>query len=171
MELFHSLGIEFPVVIAQSVSFVLLLLLLLKFLYRPVESMLSLRQEQIANSLSGAEAQRQQAESLRLEYEGHLANLADEARAKMEQTMKDAEVARQRLLETAKAEIHELHERSTAQLALDREQLRRDLRSEMSDIAVLAASKALRMQLTPTLQSAVIDNVIKELEQPSKNIN
>ena len=171
MELFHSLGIDFPVVIAQSVAFVLLVVLLRVFLYRPVAAMLSLRQEQIANSLTGADTQRQQAESLRLEYEGHLTNIADEARAKMDQTMKDAEVARHRLLETAKAEIHELHERHFAQLALDREQLRRDLRSEMSDIAVLAASKALRMQLTPSLQSAVIDNVIKELEQSSNVIN
>jgi len=159
------------VVIAQSVAFLLLLGLLLKFLYRPVEMMLSLRKEQIAKSLSGADEQRQQAESLRMEYEGHLANIADEARAKMEQAMKDAEAARLRMLETAKSEIHELHERHFAQLALDREQLRRDLRSEMSDIAVYAATTALRTQLPNTLQSSIIDNVIKELEKPSKTIN
>jgi F-type H+-transporting ATPase subunit b len=171
MDIFKSLGIEFPVVIAQSVAFLLLLGLLLKFLYRPVEMMLSLRKEQIANSLTAADEQRQQAESLRMEYEGHLANIADEARAKMDQAMKDAEVTRQRMLEAAKSEIHELHERHFAQLTLDREQLRRDLRSEMSDIAVNAATTALRTQLPSTLQSSIIDNVIKELEKPSKTIN
>ena len=171
MEILHSLGIEVPVVIAQSIAFLILMGVLIKYLYRPIETIMRVRSEKIADSLSGAEAQRQQAEALRVQYEGQLANIADEARVKMAQAVKDGEAAQQRLIEAARAEIHELHERNTAQLALDREQLRRDLRSEMSEIAVLAATKALRTQLTPTLQSAVIDNVIKELDMPSTNIN
>jgi ATPase subunit of ABC transporter with duplicated ATPase domains len=64
-------------------------------------------------------------------------------------------------------EIQSLLERHQTQLALEREQLRRELRQEMSDIAVMAASKALRSQLTPNIQSAVIDQVISELDQSS----
>lgn len=166
-EIFKTLGIDWPIVIAQSVAFLILLVLLIKYLYRPVETVLRQRQEQIANSLGGAEAQREQAESLRKEYEGHLSNIADEARGKLDQAMKDAEAARLRMLESARGEIQELHERHQAQLALEHEQLRRELHNEMSNIAVLAAEKALRSQLTPTMQSAVIDQVIRELDQPS----
>lgn len=165
--IFKSLGIEWPVVIAQSISFLVLLVILWKFLYRPLESIMRQRQEQIANHLTSAEAQQMQAESLRKEYEAHLSNIADEARAKLDVALKDADAARQRLLEAAQAEIRELHQRHQAQLALDREQLKRELRGEMSDIAVMAATKALRSQLTPQLQSAVIDQVISELDRPA----
>lgn len=161
----ESLGIDWNVALAQSISFVILVALLSKFLYRPVEGIMRQRQEQIANSLSGADAQRVQAESLRKEYEGHLANIADEARARLDQAVKDAEASRQRMLEAAQVEIQEMHARNQAQLALDREQLRRDLRNEMADIAVLAATKALRSQMTPTIQTAVIDQLIRELDQ------
>ena len=174
MEIFksiaESLNIEGSVVLAQAIAFVILLVLLVKFLYRPVEDIMRQRQEQIANSLSGAEQQRLQAESLRKEYEGHLAGIADEARAKLEQAVKDAEAARLRLLESAQGEIQDMHGRAKAQLELEREQLRRELRAEMSDIAVMAAAKALRSQLTPTMQSAVIDNVIRELETPPPTV-
>ncbi|HEY3377395.1 MAG TPA: F0F1 ATP synthase subunit B [Armatimonadota bacterium] len=166
-DILTSLGVNLKVVAAQSVAFVLLLVVLIKYLYRPVEEIMRQRQEQIANSLEGAEAQRTQAESLRKEYEGHLAQIADEARAKMEQAMKDADATRLRMIASTQEELKGLHERSQAQLALDREQLRRDLRTEMSDIAVMAASRALRSQLTPDLQSAVIDQVIREFDQPA----
>ncbi|HEX2948899.1 MAG TPA: F0F1 ATP synthase subunit B [Armatimonadota bacterium] len=163
----ESLNIEPAVVIAQSISFVILVGVLIKFLYRPVESVMRQRQEQIANSLAGADANEKKAESLRKEYEAHLANVADEARAKLDQAVKDAEAARQRMIAAAQTDIQALNERNQAQLALDREQLRRDLRKEMADIAVLAASKALRSQLTPDIQSSVIDQVIKDLDTPS----
>lgn len=160
-----SLGIEGPVVIAQIISFVVLLILLGKFLYKPLQEITKQRQETIANHLAAAEAQQQHAADLRKEYEGHLASIADEARAKLDQAVKDAEVARQRMLEEAHTEIQEMHARHQAQLSLEREQLRRELRSDMSDIAVLAATKALRSQLTPELQTAVIDQVIREFDQ------
>jgi F-type H+-transporting ATPase subunit b len=165
-----SLHIELPVVLAQFVSFIILLFFMVKYAAPAIQGIMQQRQDTIANSLKNAEEQRMNAESLRQEYEGHLANIADEARAKMEQAMKDAEVARQRLLDTTQTEIQALHQRFESQKALEWEQLRRDLRNEMSDIAVLAASKALRSQLTPNLQSAVIDQVIHELDSAQGSI-
>ncbi|HEY3417689.1 MAG TPA: F0F1 ATP synthase subunit B [Armatimonadota bacterium] len=165
MGIIQTLGIEWPVVIAQAISFVLLVVVLSRFLYRPISNIMAQRQEQIANNLSAAEAQQQKAEALRREYEGHLANIADEARAKLDQALKDAEAARLRLLETAQSEVRDLHTRQQAQLALEREQLRRDLRAEMSDIAVTAATKALRGGLDPATQSNVLNRVIQELGQ------
>ncbi len=164
MEILHSLGIEPQVVVAQAIGFVVLLLVVRKFLFAPVSDILQQREEQIANNLASAEAQQVKAESLRKEYEAHLAQIADEARAKFEQTMKDAEAARQRTLQHTQDEIRELYQRHETQLGLERDQLRRELRAEMSDIAVLAASKALHGQITPTIQAAVIDQVISELD-------
>ena len=91
--------------------------------------------------------------------------IADEARARLEQALKDAETVRQQQMETAQADIQALYARHEAQLALEREQLRRELRQEMSDIAVQAAHKALRVRMTPELQAAVIDQVIAELDR------
>jgi len=164
VDILHSLGIEPQVVIAQAIAFLILLVVVQRFLFKPFNSILQQRQEQIANNLANADAQREKAEALRKDYEAHLAGIADEAREKLEQATRDAEAARQRLLESAKTEIDELHRRNEAQLALEREQLRRELRTEMADIAVMAAGKALRAQLTPALQTAVNDQVIAELD-------
>ena len=163
----QGLGIDPMVFVAQFVSFAVLVVVLRVYLYHPIEDILRQRSEQIANSLSSAETHKAQAESLRKEYEVRLASIADEARARLEQAVKDGEMARQRLLENTQAEIRELHARSDAQLALDRDQLRRELRSEMADISVMAASRALRGQMTQAIQAKVIDQVMTELDRPN----
>ncbi|OPZ85368.1 MAG: ATP synthase subunit b, sodium ion specific [bacterium ADurb.Bin429] len=165
VEFLESLGIAWQVALAQAIAFVILLVLLARFLYRPLENIMRQREEQVANDLAGAEAQHAKAESLRREYEAHLEQIADEARARLEQALKDAETVRQQQMETAQADIQALYARHEAQLALEREQLRRELRQEMSDIAVQAAHKALRVRMTPELQAAVIDQVIAELDR------
>lgn len=164
-QILTNLGIEWPVIIAQSVAFVVLIFVMIKFLFAPVGAIMRQREEQIANSLAGAEAEQVRADSLRQEYEGRLTGIADEARERIEQAMKDAEAARVRMMETTQADIQDLYARHQKQMDLEREQLRRELRTEMSDIAVMAATKALRNQITPEIHSAVMDQVVRELDQ------
>jgi len=159
----EQFGIEWQVAVAQIAGFLILVIIVAKYLFAPIGQIMQQREEQIVNQLANAEAQQVRAESLRKEYEGNLANIADEARARFDLAVKDAEAARQRTLQQTQEEIHALYQRHQSQLELDREQLRRDLRGELSDIAVMAAAKALRGQLTPAIQSAVIDQVIEEL--------
>ena len=165
MEILEQLGIEWQVALAQSIGFIILLVIVRKYLFGPVGSILQQREEQIANQLANAEAHQLHAESLRKEYEAHLARVAEEARERFELAMKDAEAARQRTLSQTQTEVRDLYQRHQSQLEIDREQLRRELRGELSDIAVMAAAKALRGQLTPAIQSAVVDQVIQELGQ------
>lgn len=166
-EIINSLHIEWAVVGAQAISFIALLFILKRYLYGPLEEIMKMRAGQISKSLSSADELNKQADARRMEYEQHLANIAEEARIRMEQTIKDSDAERRRMLEAAQAEIRELQARGEAQLALDHERLRHELRAEMSEVAVMAASKALRSQITPTIQAAVIDQVIQELDRPA----
>lgn len=167
MTLFENLGILPPVVLAQSLSFLVLLFVVRKYLFGPVDTIMQHRQEQIANSLTGAEQQRMQAESVHRQYQAQLDNIADEAQARLDQAVKDAEAARQRMMEQTQADLRDLRERHEAELARDRERLRRELRAEMSDIAVLAADKALRQQMTPDVHTSVNNQIIAELAKLS----
>jgi len=161
----RSLGIEWQIALAQAMGIVLLVFIVRKYMFSPLGAIMQQRQEQIANQLANAEAHQLRAESLRKEYEERLSTIADEARQRFEVAAKDAEAARQRTLAQTQAEVRDLYQRHEAQLEVDREQVRRELRGELSDIAVMTATKALRGQLTPAMQSAVIDQVIQELGQ------
>lgn len=160
----ESLGIDWQVVIAQAISFLVLVMLLLKYMFKPIESMFQQRQNQVKKSIADAEEQREHAASLRQLYEGHLANIADEARAKMDQMIKDADVQTTRMIAAANVEIHDMQERNRTQMALDYAHLRQQLREEVTNIAITAATKVLRTQITPEMHSSIIDQVIRDID-------
>ncbi|MHB0938066.1 MAG: F0F1 ATP synthase subunit B [Armatimonadota bacterium] len=164
-EFLLQFGIHWQVALAQAIGFLILFGIVKRFLFGPVGQIMQQREERIVNQLANAEAQQVRAESLRKEYEDHLTRIADEARERFDVAMKEAEAARQKTLQQTQEEVRALYQRHESQLERDREQLRRDLRGELSDLAVMAAAKALRGQMTPTIQSAVIDQVISELGQ------
>lgn len=167
-QILKSLNVEMPVVIAQLASFIVLIFVLIKFLYRPIENILQQRADTIAGNLSAAEEERIKANDFRQQYEAQLAAVAEEARIKLEQAVKDAEHTRERMIEEVKAEIREIQVRSQEQLMQDREKLRHELRSEMAEIAVGAAKRALRGNMTQQLSSAIIDSVITEIDKTDK---
>ena len=67
-----ALGINGPFLIAQIVNFVLLLLLLRAFLYKPVLKMLESRKQRIAEGLQAAEVARREAEVERGQLQAQL---------------------------------------------------------------------------------------------------
>jgi len=50
-ELFHALGIEWPILIAQVVNFAILLVVLWKFVYTPVMRLLDARREGVLKAI------------------------------------------------------------------------------------------------------------------------
>jgi F-type H+-transporting ATPase subunit b len=167
-QILKSLNVEIPVLIAQLTSFVVLIFVLIKFLYRPIENILQQRADSISGNLTAAEEERKKADFYRQQYEEQLANVADEARLKLEQAVKDAEQTRERMIADVKAEIKEIQERSQEQLNQDREKLRYEIRTEMAEIAVGAAKRALRGNMTKQLSSDIYDSIITEIGNTDK---
>ncbi len=167
-QILKSLNVEIPVLIAQLTSFVVLIFVLMKFLYRPIENILQQRADSIAGNLSAAEEERKKANEFRQQYEAQLASVAEEARIKLEQAVKDAELTRERMIAEVKNEIIEIQNKAQEQLKQERDKLRYEIRTEMAEIAVNAAKRALRGNMTQQLSSAIIDSVINEIGTTDK---
>ncbi len=163
-----SLNVEIPVLIAQLTSFVVLIFVLIKFLYRPIENILQQRADSIAGNLSAAEEERTKANAFRQQYETQLAAVAEVSRIKMEQAVKDVELTRERMIAEVKAEIQDLQQRSQEQLMQEHEKLRYEIRNEMAEIAVGAAKIALRGNMTHELSIAIKETVISEISKTDK---
>ncbi len=153
----RMLDIEVPVVLAQTIGILLLIVLYRRFLHRPFRELLRKRQEAISGKISAAEELERKAGILRKDYEQRLAGISDEAKSRIDQAVKDAEAARSRLLESTQNEIRDLYRQHEKELAFERERARRKLRSEIMDLAVAAATKALRNQMTPASRPMASD--------------
>lgn len=149
--------------IGMSIAvFVVLLLVLTKYAWRPILDGLKARESTIQKAVDDAQVASEKAQSIMREYEGKLATAADEARAILEEGRKDA-VA---LKATIEADARKAAEETGARAVRDIEQARAtawdSLVRDTARLATDAAAKIIRKNLDAQGHAALVDEVIAE---------
>jgi|NOAtaT_7_FD_contig_61_55750_length_3616_multi_4_in_0_out_0_3 F-type H+-transporting ATPase subunit b len=145
--------------------FLLLVLIMAKFAWKPIMSAIHKREEEIQQSIDEAKRVREEMSSLKAENEKLLA----EARAEREALLKQARDMAAQILAKAKEEASD-DARRTVEKA--REEIRAEKMAALTEVknqvAVLSieiAEKVLRQELTNVdVQKSLVDNLVKDLK-------
>lgn len=164
MEILKTLGIHWQTLLVQAVTFLALFLLLRRFLFGPVRSMLAARADEVKGKLDAAEKARADADRHAAELDERLKHIREEARAEVERAQQEGRAAAARILEQAQQQAAEFVQRAKEQLAHERRAAAIELRQQVVDLAVLAASRALREVLDEQAQRRAVDRFLSELE-------
>ena len=149
--------------VAMSIAvFVVLLLVLSKFAWRPILDGLKAREATIQKAVDDAQAASEKAQAVMREYEGRLAHAADEARSILEEGRRDAVT----LKASIESEARKTAEETTARAVRDIEQARATawdaLVRDTAKLATEAAAKIIRKNLDAQGHAALVDEVIAE---------
>ena len=142
-----ALGIEWPLLIAQVVNFVVIIVLLRVFLYKPVLNMLNARKERIAQSMKDAErvsAAAREAEQDKAKVLEQARREAQEVRA---QATRDAEKIAQDVRGRAEQEATEIRMKAQADAQKQVEMALTDANKQIADLAIMATEKLLGREL------------------------
>ena len=142
-----GLGLDFPAFVGQLVSFLILVVLLSRVGYAPIRRVLDERARRIRESVEEADATKKEYEGLRAEAEQALRKARQEAH----KILVDAGMARDRLLEEARAEARRVSaaiaEETRTRLEEDRKSMVEDLRRRFADGALAAAESIVEHHL------------------------
>lgn len=162
MEILNSLGINLTAVLWHAVNFLILVLVLHRFLYRPVLRMLDERSARIRDSMAQAEAVR--AETQRLEQESR--NIIENARRGGQEILAQANRNAERIMaearQQARQEGQRLVERARADLARERDQAFLELRQQVADLAVMVAGKVVRRSLDDAAHRQLLHEILAD---------
>ena len=158
----EALGINLPGLVTHLLSFIILMVVLKMFLYKPIVNMLDQRSQRIRESLEAAERAREESAASQEEVQAQL----EAARAEGQQLIASArEVAgRFREEETAKVrqEIEAERSRATANIQRERDTAIEQLRSEFADLAITAAERVVERSLDQQAHQDIINHVLEE---------
>ena len=158
----EALGINLPGLVTHLLSFIILMVVLKIFLYKPIVNMLDQRSQRIRESLEAAERAREESAASQEEVQAQL----EAARAEGQQLIASArEVAgRFREEETAKVrqEIEAERSRATANIQRERDTAIEQLRSEFADLAITAAERVVERSLDQQAHQDIINHVLEE---------
>ena len=151
----------------QAVNFGLLLIVLIKLLYRPLLGMMDERTQAIRKSLEEAQAARAEAQREREEHASKIQAAYAEAQAIRATALQEAAEEQRRLVEAARAEAGRLVEAAKAELGQDVRRARQELRQEVSDLAISVAEQLIRKSLRDEDHRRIVEDAVARLERVS----
>lgn len=165
-ELFTKLGIDWRLFLAQLINFAVLLLVLYKFLYKPLLALLDRRRMRIEKSLE--EATRIEAESKRLDQlkREKVEEARREAARILEETAVRSESAKQKALEKTRQESMVIVEKAREQIRQEKAELMHRVQEEAADLVVAAAEQVLKKKIDEDTDTKFINASIAELSSP-----
>ena len=146
------------------VIFVLVVVVLGKFAWGPILTLLQDREEFIHKSLSDAKRERLDAEAKLKEVADRLQASHAEAAALVDQARRDAERLRGELREKAKAEAETILQNARRQIELETQRALQQIRHEAVDLSVMIASKIIQRNLSKEDNERLINDALKQVE-------
>jgi len=159
----EGLGINLGYLISQIINFVLLLVILRVFLYKPIVNMLDKRRETIRTDLEEAENARSQAEAAKQEYEKQLEEAREERRSILAQAREQADKMREEILDKARGEAQGLVAKTEEEMETLRRQALAGAQDEIVELAMAAAGKVVGEALDPKAHRRLIQDFIAEV--------
>ena len=113
--------------IAQILNLFIQMYLFKRFLFKPIQKILAQRQQEVDTIYADADSAKQDAESAKAEYEGHLLTARTEAEAITERAVKNAQTRSDAMLASAQSEAAAMREKASR----DRSPKRKSTKSSM----------------------------------------
>lgn len=145
------------------VNFALLLVVLRVFLYKPVFQMLEERKAEINDNLDDAAKAKEDALALKAQYDASLKEANKEAQSIIAEASQLGEKTRGEMIAKAKEDADRVTERAKAEINREKNQALKDLREEVANLAMDAAAKVVRHEVTPQDHRVMIEEFLAKV--------
>jgi F-type H+-transporting ATPase subunit b len=146
-----------------SISFIILVVLMRKFAYPAIKKGMDARTERIRADLDAAESAKTEATSVLDGYRAELAGAKSEAGRIIEEARQAADALKKDQEARLQTELADIRTRATADIEAAKVQAIADLRGEVAQLAVGAASVVVHKNLDPATQTQLIEDYINQV--------
>lgn len=151
--------------IAELVGFVIILFVLWKYVLPVVANMVKNRQEQVQRQVDEAEEATRKLQDAQGRFDNAIQQAEVEAARIRDDARADATRIREELKAQAEAEVDRMLQRGRDQLAAQRDQAVRGLRSEVGGASMELAERVVRQSLTDDdARTASVDSFLSQIE-------
>ena len=157
-----ELGINWHGLLAQFISFGLLLIILILVGYKPITKMLDERSKKIKESMDQAEFIKQQVAKTEQMVQEQLAQARKEGQNLVAQASQIGERLREEARQQARQDAQALIARARSEIQAEREESIDKLRKEFVEVAILAAEKVINRALDKEAHRQIIEETLKE---------
>jgi F-type H+-transporting ATPase subunit b len=150
-------------ILIQAVNFLILIVLLSRFLFKPLTQFLRQRADGIQKALREAQAAREAAGKAQEAYRAQIQATQRELAAIRDQAQREVEAERQRLLTASREAAQRLVAEARAEIEAETKRAKITLREEAVGLSLAAAERLLGRALTSEDQKRLAEQYIRDL--------
>lgn len=152
-----------PAFLVQLLNFAIYVAGLVFILKGPLSAIFRTRREELETALAKSEHDRAEGEAQLKELAAKMAGLEGELAGILSKAEADAEVEKQRVLESARTEARQILAQAQAEIGLQKRQAEQELRALVADLAVEGAAKRLEARLAGPEANQALDRAIQQI--------
>lgn len=156
-------GLELGDFLFGIMTFIVLMLLVGKFAWKPVTAMMAERQDKISGDLDYADKSRSEAQALLEKRQSELKNTQSEAVSILNTAKENGEKQSKEIVAAAHEEASDIKTKAQQDIAQAKRDALNSARDQVADISLTIASKMIGKSLQAEDQQALIDDYIKGL--------
>lgn len=148
---------------AQVINFAIVVGVLWYFAFKPLSQQMADRTQSIEKGLQEAELAAQALKDAHLEQQVILKEARQQAQELLLTAQNQSEARQQAETAKAKQEVMKIVQEGKLQLARDREQMMREVQTELADLVTRATSKVLGDTVDKKIDKKVVENAVSDL--------
>ena len=149
-------------IVFQVINFLILVALLYKFLFNPVQKMLEKRKNTIAADLNNAAEKSAQAEALKADYEQKIKDINVEADSIRREARRQGEARAQEIITDARGRYDEILQKAQVESDRERRNAYNELKDSITDMVLDAAGKVIGENMDDELNEKLVVKFIEE---------
>ncbi|MBI5777867.1 MAG: F0F1 ATP synthase subunit B [Planctomycetes bacterium] len=163
--LFSALGGQVQVIILLSVNFIILILILNKFLFKRVLTHLDNRKKEIEDTFGKIEQDKKHITQMTDEYQAKLSQIEKEAYQKIQSAVKEGLTAKTDIISEAHLQADNVLRKAKDEIGLEKNKAMKEMRQEIITLAISAAEKIISKELDEKTNSRVVSEFLEEIDR------
>lgn len=146
------------------VSFIILMLIIRKYAWKPMMQVLIQRETDIRDSLQKAADELEESKQMNREAQETLRQARSDATQIVLQAKKQSLQIQDTMLKEAKEEVQQMREAAQKDIEQERRRMLNEIKGELTDISIEIAEKILRREIKSEDYHRLIDDFIQEMD-------
>jgi len=159
------MGLEFGQIITHIIGFVIAVVILKKFAWKPLLSMLEERRSKIKSEFNSIEQERKKTEELYSDYQTKLKEIDSLARAKIQEAARQGQKLANEIKESARGEAKQIVTRAKEEIQRDIDKAKVQLRDDVVSMTLQLAERIIQQKLDKEKDRQLIAQFVDEMKQ------
>ncbi|MDQ6736462.1 MAG: F0F1 ATP synthase subunit B [Gemmatimonadota bacterium] len=153
------------VMVWTLVIFIILLIVLSKYAFKPITKAVEDREQSLADAIEAAQRDREESGRLLQDQRDQIEGARDEAQRIIAEARAAAEQVRGKMIEQAHGETNDLLDRARREIVAERDRAVADLRLEAVDLAIAGASRVIGKNMDDQSNRQLVESFLQSVPE------